>query len=135
MAQGGDILELRVNHPTLGSRVFFPKTGEDNTYDVGGFRNEDDESMITSSGEIIAKKNRKRGFVEVVLANDQNGREDAEFCVELAESAALADWSFSIVNDTVYGGKGLIVGDIQPNINAATFSLKVAFQGKVKKIA
>jgi hypothetical protein len=135
MAQGGDVLELRVNHPTLGSRIFFPKAGEDNSYDLGGFRNEDDASAVTSSGEMINKKNRVRGSFEVVLANDQSVREDADFCVELAESTELADWSFSIVNGSVYGGKGVIVGDIQPNINAATFSLKVAFEGKVNKLA
>ena len=67
MAQGGDVLELRVNHPTLGSRVFFPKSGEDNNLDLGGFRNEDDANMVTASGEAIVKKN----FV-VILQQVQN---------------------------------------------------------------
>ena len=135
MAIGGDILEVRVNHPTLGARTLYPKAAEDNTYDPGGFRNEDDENMIDGSGEMIIKKNRKRGFLEVVLANDQNTREDADFCVALCESPELADVSFANANGTVYGGLGTIVGDVQPNLNAATFSVKFAFQGKVNKIA
>ena len=135
MAQGGDVLEVSVNHPTLGSRVFFPKAGEDNTYDLGGFRNEDDESAVTASGELINKKNRVRGSFEVVLANDQGVRLDADFCVELTQSIEEADWTFSSVNGSVYGGKGVIVGDIKPNLNAATFSLKVAFGGIMNKLA
>lgn len=135
MAVGGDITELTINHPSLGSRSFKPKANEDNTYDLGGIRAEDDEKMIDTSGNMISKLSRKRGFLEVVLANDQNTREDADFITEVCESPELADYTWSIINGTTYSGKGRPVGDVQPNINAATFELKVAFQGKARKIA
>lgn len=135
MAQGGDIEEVRVTHPTLGSRVFFAKAAEDNDYDLGGFRNEDDENMIDGSGELIVKKNRKRGYLQVVLSIDQDVREDDKFLNDIAESTDLADWTWSVVTGRVYGGKGTIVGDIQPNQNASTCSIKVAFGGRVQKIA
>lgn len=125
MAVGGDIIEVTVNHPVLGSRVFFPKANEGNTYDTGGIRTEDDADSVAGGGEMIWKKNRKAGFFEVVLANDQNTREDAAFIAQLAAEPAEGDWTFSIINGTVYGGKGIPVGDIQPNINDATFTLKV----------
>jgi len=126
MAIGGDITEVTVNHPTLGSKVFFPKANEGNTYDVGGIRTEDDADSVDGSGQAIWKKNRKMGFFEVVLSNDQNTRQDAEFVARLAADPVQADWTFSIINGTVYGGKGIPVGDIQPNLNDATFTLKVA---------
>tara|TARA_R110000803_G_scaffold69859_1_gene132441 strand:+ start:1177 stop:1581 length:405 start_codon:yes stop_codon:yes gene_type:complete len=134
MAQGGDVLELRVNHPTLGSRVFFPKSGEDNNLDLGGFRNEDDANMVTASGEAIVKKNFVKGSLEIVLANDQKARLDSQFCGDLAASTEQGDWSFSVIDGSVYGAKGDIVGDITSNLNAATFSIKIAF-GKVNKLA
>jgi hypothetical protein len=37
-AVGGDILEVTYAHETLGSGTFFPKSGEDSTFDLGGFR-------------------------------------------------------------------------------------------------
>lgn len=135
MAIGGDVIEVRVNHPTLGARTLYPKAAEDNTYDRGGYRNTDDENMIDGSGTMIISKNLKRGFLEVVLSNDQNNREDEAFCVDLAESTELAEITFANANGTVYAGTGTPVGDIQPNLNAATFSIKFGFQGKLTKIA
>jgi hypothetical protein len=125
MAVGGDITEVTVNHPTLGSKTFFPKANEGNTYDTGGVRTEDDADSVDGSGQIIWKMNRKAGFFEVVLSNDQNTRNDATFVAELAADPVEADWTFSIINGTVWGGKGKPVGDIQPNLNDATFTLKV----------
>ena len=134
MAVGGDIIEVTVNHPTLGSKVFFPKANEGNTYDVGGIRTEDDADSVDGGGNPIWKKNRKMGFFEVVIANDQNNGQDAEFCASLAADPAAADWTFSIINGTVYGGSGKPVGDIQANINDATFTLKV-LGAQFKKIS
>lgn len=133
MAIGGDIIEVTVNHPTLGNRVFFPKANESNTYDTGGIRTEDDADSIDGGGNPIYKMNRKNGMFEVVLANDMNTREDLEFCVQLAESTEAADWTFTVINGVVYGGSGKPVGDLKGNINDATFPLKV-LGAKFKKI-
>lgn len=126
MAVGGDITEVTYNHPTLGSGILFPKAAEDNTYDVGGIRTADDANMVDGAGNAIWQKNRVMGFFEVVVANDQNTRQDAETMALLAADPVEADWTFTHINGTVYGGKGKPVGDIQPNTNAATFTLKVA---------
>lgn len=126
MAVGGDITEVTWNHPTLGSGTLRPKAGEDNTYDVGGIRTADDANMIDGGGNAIWQKNRIMGFFEIVVANDQNTNEDAEKMAALAADPVEAEWTFSIINGTVYGGTGKPVGDIQPNINQATFTLKVA---------
>lgn len=131
---GGDIIEITCNHPTLGSYTFFPKSGEDSTYDHGGFRSDDDENGLAGNGQMIDKMNRKRWFFEAVIANDQNNNLEDEAINALAASPEPGDWTITHANGSVYGGKGKPVGDIQTNANAATFPLKVSGGGKMEKI-
>jgi hypothetical protein len=134
MAVGGDLIEITFNHPTIGSGVIYPKSAEDNTFDTGGFRSNDDANMVTGSGEMIDQMNRARWSLETTVAWDMNTRNDLEKMSELAESPVQADWTITHVNGTVWGGKGKPVGDQQGNGNAATFSLKISGGGKLKKI-
>jgi hypothetical protein len=134
MAVGGDIIEITYNHPTLGSGVIFPKASEDSTYDLGGFRSNDDASMIDGGGNMIDQLNRVRWSFEVAVAWDMNNRSDLDKLTELSGSPVQSEWTFSHINGTVYGGTGKPVGDMQGNGNAATFTLKVSGGGKLKKI-
>lgn len=122
---GGDILEMRYNHPTLGQGVFYPKSNEGNTFDLGGFRTADDQNMISGDGEPIFQMNRVRGTAEIVCANDMNGRNDLQVAVDLASNAVAAEWAISHVNGTVWGCTAKPVGDLQSDVNAATFTLKL----------
>jgi hypothetical protein len=130
----GDIIEVTYNHPTLGSGVFYPKSAEDSTYDLGGFRGADDANMVDGSGATIRQLNRVRWSFEVVCASEMNVRQDLENVTALAASDVEADWTITHINGTVYGGKGAPVGDIQANGNAGTFTLKVSGGGVMKKI-
>lgn len=134
MAVGGDIIEITFNHPTIGSGVILPKSNEDSTYDLGGFRSNDDANMIAGNGEMIDQMNRVRWSLEAVIAWDMNVRGDLEKLVELAASPVEADWTITNINGTVYGAAGKPVGDLQGNGNAATFTLKVSGGQKLKKI-
>ena len=129
MAVAGDITEITYNHPTLGSGTFFPKAGEGNTYDPGGIRTADDAQMIAGNGDPIWQKNRTRGFFEVLIENDQNVRNDAQVIANLMADPKPADWTFSVINGTVFGGSGKPVGDINPDVNAGTMTLKVSGGG------
>lgn len=131
---GGDILELRVKHPELGEHSFFPKSNEGNTFDFGGVRTNDDANQITGSREMIVQKNVVRGMLEVVVANDMNTREDATFAAALAESSTPGNYVLSMINGTIWGFDGHVVGDIQPDLNAATFTLKLAFPRATKLV-
>lgn len=130
---GGDITEVTWNHPTLGAGQFFPKANEGNTLDLGGFRNNDDDAQIDGAGELILQKNRKRGTIEIVCADDMRTREDSQKAVELAESEEVAEWTITHISGAVFKGTGAIVGDIQTDLNAATFTMKIAAT-KFKKI-
>lgn len=135
MAVGGDITEITFNHPTVGSGTIFPKSAEDSTFDLGGFRSNDDGNMIDGGGNMIDQMNRVRWSFESTVAWDMNVDETLEKLVSLASSPDQADWTFTSINGTIYGGKGKPVGDLQGNGNAATFALKISGGGTLKKIA
>jgi hypothetical protein len=44
----------------------------------------------------------------------------------LSASPILADWTFTHINGTIWGGKGKPVGDLNGNTNTAQMSLKIA---------
>lgn len=134
MAVGGDITEITYNHPVLGSGTIFPKAGEDTTWDLGGFKSADDNQMIDGGGNMIDQINRGRWSVEAVAAWDMNSRTELEKLTALSGHPVLADWTFSHVNGTVYGGKGKPVGDLAGNGNQATFPIKIAGGGSLRKI-
>lgn len=132
---GGDIVEITFNHPTLGSGVLFPKASEDNTYDLGGIRGNDDKNMVTSGGVNIRQLNNTGWRANATCANDMNVGLDIEKINALAADPTEADWTLTHVNGSVYGGKGAPLGDVVNNVNKATFSLILGGGGKLTKIA
>lgn len=131
---GGDITEVTFAHPLLGSGVFSPKAGETNTFDLGGFRNDDDAQGITGNGTLIIKKTRTRASFEVVVAWDANLKEELGVLTKLAESNVETNWTITSSNKTVWGIKGIPVGDVQGDGSAATLTLKVA-GGSMKRLS
>lgn len=130
----GDLTEITYNHPTLGNGVFNPKANEDNTFDPGGVRGNDDANQITGNGENIRQLNRVRWSVETTIAVDLNTRKEQDTLRQLAASPVEAEYTFTHISGAVYKGKGAPVGDIQPNTNAATISIKFAGGGVLEQI-
>lgn len=133
MPSGGDIIEITFNHPTLGSGTLSPKAAEDSTYNLGGIRSADDNNMIDGRGEMIDQMTRARWSLEAVIGWDMTTK-NLEKVIAMAGSPVLATWTFTLINNVVYRGKGKPVGDIQGNANNATFPLKVSGGGKLEKI-
>lgn len=133
-AIGGDITEIAVNHPDLGSRILYCKASEDNTFDLGGFRSEDDDDLVDGGGNMIDKITRKRWSVEIAAMTNDMVAGDAEYVNKLAAHPVPAEYTFSHINGSNYGAKGKPVGDIKNNVNAATFPVKFAGGGKLQKI-
>lgn len=131
---GGDFIEITYNHPTLGSGTFFPKSGEESTLDLGGFRGEDDANMVDGGGNNIKQLSQVRWRFEGTIANDMNTREEAETVTALAGSPVDAEWTFTHINGTVYIGTGSPVGDVQPSGQSATMAIIISGGGKMKKI-
>lgn len=130
----GDLDEIRFTHDVLGSGVFYPKANEDNTFDLGGFRNEDDSNLVDGGGRMIQKKNRNLWSFEGTCTWDMNNVNEASVLNDIAASPILANWTVQHSNKTVWAGTGQVVGDIKTNGNAGTFTLKISGAGKMKKV-
>jgi len=125
MAVGGDITGITFSHPTIGTGAFYPVAGQGNTIDPGGVRADDNASGITTNGTPIFILNFVRGNVQVLLEND-GIRKDAYKAVELASNPENTVFKISVINGDVYKITGRPVGDINPDVNASTFSMKIA---------
>ncbi|MDD5013663.1 MAG: hypothetical protein PHW73_00995 [Atribacterota bacterium] len=135
MFVGGDLIEISYKHPTLGSGTWFPKAGEDGTFDPGGYRAEDDANATTGDGQMIDKINRVRWSVEAVVAWDMAVNDELDQARKLSESPVLADFTITHISGVIWGGKGKPVGDIQGNSNSAQMSIKLAGGGRLTKIS
>ena len=135
MFSGGDILEISYKHPTLGSGVLFPKSSEDGTLDPGGYRSNDDANGITGDGQNIRQINRVRWSFESTVGWDMALQDEVDQMRKLAASPVDADWTFTHINGTIWGGKGAPVGDIQGNTNTAQMSIKISGGGQLTKIS
>jgi hypothetical protein len=133
-AVGGPFIEITYNHPVLGTGALYPKGDEDSEFDLGGVRTEDDDNGVDASGEMIKTMTPKRWSVEATVSNDMNTRQEMEKLVALAGEPADADWTFTHINGTIYGGKGAVVGDLKGAARAATISFKVQGGGKMKQL-
>ena len=132
--QAGDLKEITYNHPTIGSGVLYPKSAEDSTFDLGGFKGGDDANNVDGGGRNIRQMNRARWSLETSVTWDANDVNELDKLQQLAESPVEAEWTITHSNGTVWGGTGAPVGDIQGNGNAGTITLKIAGGGKLQKI-
>lgn len=130
----GDIIEVTYNHPELGSGTFRPKSGEDSTFDIGGFRRTDDANLIDGGGRMISQINRRQWSLECTISNDMNTDEDMQKVAALAAHPQEAEYTISHINGTVWRGRGAPVGDVQANGNTGTMALKIAGGGQLQKI-
>lgn len=128
---GGDITEIVCKHPSLGTARFQTKSNESYTMDRGGIRNNDDANQVTGGGQGIYQKNRVRWSFEGPVLVDLNSDATAE---ELAESSEEGTWVISHISGAIYQGKGMIVGDLQPDTNTSQMSLKLAGGGKLELV-
>ena len=131
---GGDVFEVTFNHPTVGDGTFFVKSGEDTTFDPGGFRTADDENSIAGNGQIIKKMNRVRWSFEGPVAWDMNGNNEIDVLKQLASNPVDANYTISHINGTVWSGEGTIVGDIKGATQDASIPIKIAGSNELKKI-
>lgn len=131
---GGDVLEITFNHPTLGDGTFYLKSGEDVSYDLGGFRSEDEMGAVAGNGEMIDKLNRKRWMIEAPVAWDMNGNDELQILSNLAADPEPATFTISHINGDVRKGKGKPVGDLPGEGQSSTIPVKLSGGGTLKKI-
>ena len=134
-AIGGDILEITWNHKTKGSGRLYPKAGEDNTFNVGGFTGSDDMQMVDGSGSSIRQLTGGRWKVGATVSWDMNEADELAEMQELSGDPQEAEWTVTLSNGTVWAGTGAPVGDLEGNVSQGTFAIVISGGGKLKKIA
>jgi hypothetical protein len=134
-ATGGDIVEISYNHPTLGSGILSPKSAEDSTFDLGGYRGDDDANKVDGAGRTIRTLNRVRWSFEGPVSWDANISNELETLKKLAGDPVEADWTITSINGTVWKAKGAPVGDLQGSGQDATIDLKISGGGVMEKIS
>ncbi len=131
MVNAGDLKSLSVEHSTLGSRVFEPKSGEDHNMMKGGFKSNDDDGNIGVSGSRINQLNRYPWSLEpTILANDG----DVDYLQDFVDAGLEGQWTAEFANGEIRTGKGVPVGDIAENRNAGTIGFKIAGSGTFETI-
>ena len=129
----GDCEAIICNH--LGTTyTFYPKANESFTVDKGGIRGNDDESQVTSQGDMMSQLNRKRWSIEGPIAIDQVSDQQLSALNILASSPSLGQWQYSMISGAIYVGTGRPVGDLNHDSNAGTLSLKVAGGGVLQTV-
>lgn len=131
---GGDVTEVVCKHPELGDFRFSAKANEAFTLDPGGFRSNDDASAITGDGKVIDQINRVRWSLEGPIAVDLVSDNEMAALPELAAHPLPGVWTMTHISGRISKGTGKPVGDLQPDTNAATMTLKVSGGGKLEKI-
>jgi hypothetical protein len=129
----GDITEIVCQHE-LGEFRFSPKANESFTLDSGGIRVNDDANQITGSGKAIYQKNRVRWSMEGAVAVDFASENETKNLPLLAEHPSEGTWTITHISGVIWRGRGVIVGDLQPDTNTAQMSLKVSGSGRLETI-
>jgi hypothetical protein len=130
----GDVLEITVNHPTIGTKTWFPKSNSDSTLDPGGFRTNDDDNQVDGGGRMIKQMNRKRWSCELTISWDPRTSNEVDAVDAISGSPEDATFTITHVSGAIYGGKGTIVGDVKGNLNTGELPIKLGGSGKLKKI-
>lgn len=131
---GGDLVEITVNHPTLGNFNFATKSNESYTLDPGGNRSADDEGMISGDGQMIDQINKVRWSFEGPIVADFSSGNEIDNLPLLAESSEKGTWTFTHISGVVWRGLGKFVGSINVDTNTAQLTAKLAGGGRLEKL-
>jgi len=125
---GGDLIEIVCNH--LGNTYrFYPKANETFNVDFGGRRTNDDASQKTSNDQNIRQINTVRWSVDGPIACDLLTGNEQNALSLMSGSPSEGNWQISHISGAIWKGTGSPVGDIAPDSNASTLTLKIAGAG------
>lgn len=131
MINAGDIRELRVDHPELGSRVFEGKSGEDVIIMPGGYKGNDDDGNIGANLTRINQKNAYPWSAEVTILGKSG---DLDYLQSWTESTLEGTVTGTFMDGSVRVGSGNSVGDLAENKQAGTIGFKIAGSGRFEEI-
>lgn len=124
-AVGGPIEEV-----TIDGRGFAVAADADAGRDLGGFTNE-----VSPNGNGTARilKSRKTWKVGGLALETNADRGDQEFLQEKSDSKEFYPITFTHADGSVYGGVGIITGDLSASTMKATCPVEFSGQKKLEK--
>jgi len=127
----GDLLSVKFNHPTVGSREYNVKGGENADQDLGGYKA---EIMVNGLGTGHKSLERKPWSLEsVMLEIEETG--DQEFLQNIMNDPVMAVITWSHINGKVYEGKGTLTGDLKNGLKDGYASVTLQGVGLAEQIA
>lgn len=130
----GDIDQIVCTH--LGNTYrFSPKANETANIDKGGLRVNDDESQITSDGQIMRQINRTRWKVDGPIACDTLSGYEQDALNLMSASPSQGTWQFALKSGAILRGLGSPVGALSYDSNAGTLALTVSGSGVLETIS
>jgi hypothetical protein len=130
---GGDITEVTYSNEDVGAGRFFAIAGEDSTFDLGGYVN-DDGGAIDGAGRFIHQKNLTPWSFSVLCSNNMGETDEFEAARDLQRSTKPTTFTFSLANGISYSGVGSLVGSVELNGNKSTWTLNVKGGGRLQQL-
>jgi hypothetical protein len=128
---GGDVKQISIDHPELGSRLLTPQSGEDFTIIKGGYQNADTETNVSATGKRIYQKNWIPWSVSGKIVLESG---DHDYLQDMATNPKEAVIGFLYMNGQIRVGKGSVVGGIDGETQTHTMTVKFSGSGKLELI-
>lgn len=132
MAIAGEVTQITFGNDSLGSGGFDAISGEDFTFDIGGKRTQ--EVKMTPSGEAVYSVQTMPWKAEGTLRWSALTGQDIEKLTALSGSATETEFTFTLTDGTIYGGKGKPVGDLSGTAKDGTVPFAVQGGGILRQI-
>lgn len=128
----GDTLELTINHPTVGSKTFNCKGGEDVQIDFGGYTA---ERMVNGNATGHKSLSAKPWKIEGLSLEAMIGDGYQEFLQDVSNDPVDATITYSHINGSVYVGTGSVEADLKGSAKDGYIPCVFSGNGKLEKIA
>lgn len=119
---GGDIHEVSISNPDVGTVFYSPMSGESNEINFGGIQSEDNKA-VTASGTLVNSFKRVPGMTEIVVASNESGNEEYQKTVLIAASTKESIMTIAMVTGVVYKASGVVQGELKLDVYKSTFTL------------
>ena len=126
----GDLLSIKFIHPTVGSREYNVKGGENADQDLGGYSA---EIQVNGLGNGHKSLSRKPWALESVMIEiDEAG--DQQFLQNIQNNPVMGIITWNHINGEIWKGKGTIEGDLKKGLKDGYASVTLKGVGIAEQI-
>jgi len=131
MTVGGDILDIVTTNPDLPTHTWYPMATEAGSMSLGGNIVQSEVNGVAGGGsEMVYSRQGERAFFEVVCACDTAVRQDNVVWKNYQQSVSETTATITLNNGTIYKYTGMLVGPMEMDTMAATFTFRIEGRGE-----